>query len=271
MEATLTRLVKETQEKYYGKFRGFVKDNRDPEQRGRLKVTVPPIMGDEVLSWALPCLPFGGLSNQGLFAIPEINAQVWVEFEEGDIDRPIWTGTFWQTKTDVPPESAKQTPTTRLLKTPGGHLLQFDDEADQEKIILKHKQGSELQIDSRGTIVMKDKSNNQVILDAEAGEIKIVDANDNQVYLQAAGVNVNDANGNQMELTASGIKVKGNQIVLSGNRVSLGGEVGEPIIRGASFLSLFMTHVHTVAGSIPTDPPVPQGELSTLSLKVSTS
>jgi hypothetical protein len=272
MEETVTRLVKESQEKYYGKFRGFVNDNKDPQQRGRLKVTVPSVMGDEVLAWALPCFPFGGLNNQGLFMVPEANAQVWVEFEEGDLNRPIWTGTFWQAQSDVSQECAKQQPTTRLLKTPGGHLLQFDDEPDNEKIILKHPKGSLLQIDPQGIITIQDSGNNVVILDANAGEIKIEDANGNQVYLKAAGITVKDANSNSIELTASGIKVKGQQIVLSGTKVMLGGEGGEPIIKGQSFLTLFATHIHTASPTGgPTSPPVPQGEMSTLSMKVMTS
>jgi len=65
--------------------------------------------------------------------------------------------------------------------------------------------------------------------------------------------------------------VKGAQIVLDGNQVMLGGAGGEPLIKGQSFLSLFATHVHTSSPSGgPTSPPLPQGEMSTLSMKVLT-
>ena len=181
MEETLIRLAREIDEKYYGKYRGFVtKDgNKDPQKRGRLKLRVPSVLGDEETDWALPCLPFGGLADQGFFAVPEVDAQVWVEFEEGDIHRPIWTGTFWQPETEVPAEASLEQPTTRLFKTPGGHRLQFDDAEDEEQVILHHKQDAELLIDKNGTVTLKDAKENTVTLDADAGEIVIADANGN--------------------------------------------------------------------------------------------
>ena len=102
--ARLTRLVTERR---YGKFRGIVTGNADPQKKGRVRVRVPSVLGNEQSGWALPCLPFGGLADQGTFLIPEIGAQVWVEFEEGDISRPIWTGTFWQSGDDLPAEAAE--------------------------------------------------------------------------------------------------------------------------------------------------------------------
>src|SRR6185295_19835608 len=79
MEEVLTQLALEVQRRTYGKYRGIVADNDDPEKRGRVRVTVPSVLGGEVTGWALPCVPFGGLADQGWFAIPEIEAQVWVE------------------------------------------------------------------------------------------------------------------------------------------------------------------------------------------------
>ena len=75
--------------RYYGKYRGFVIENKDPEKRGRLRVSVPSILGQATTYWALPCLPFGGLLDQGLFLVPKISSQVWVEFEEGNCRHPI--------------------------------------------------------------------------------------------------------------------------------------------------------------------------------------
>ena len=79
---------------YYGKYRGKVENNIDPMQLGRVQVSVPAVLGEGQSSWAMPCIPFGG-SKVGWFAIPPLGANVWVEFEGGNTDYPIWSGCFW--------------------------------------------------------------------------------------------------------------------------------------------------------------------------------
>ena len=82
--------------RFYGKYRGKVENNVDPMQMGRVQVSVPAVLGDGTLSWALPSVPFAG-PQVGFFAVPPTGANVWVEFEGGDTDYPIWTGCFWGT------------------------------------------------------------------------------------------------------------------------------------------------------------------------------
>ena len=79
---------------FFGKYRGTVENNLDPMQQGRVQVKVPAVLGDGSLSWAMPCSPYAGPSV-GFFAIPPTGANVWVEFENGDPDYPIYTGCFW--------------------------------------------------------------------------------------------------------------------------------------------------------------------------------
>ena len=81
---------------FYGKYRGKVENNIDPMQLGRVQVSVPAVLGDGTLSWATPSVPYAG-SQVGFFAIPPVGANIWVEFEGGDTDFPIWTGCFWGT------------------------------------------------------------------------------------------------------------------------------------------------------------------------------
>lgn len=270
MDEVLTQVAREVQRRTFGKYRGFVSDNDDPEKRGRLRVTVPSVLGAEVTGWALPCLPFGGLADQGWFAVPENESQVWVEFEEGDVSRPIWTGTFWRTESDVPAEAAISPPTTRLLKTPSGHLIQIDDKEDEERFFLHHPAGTELEIDKDGNVVLTDAGGSTVTLDAAGGTLKIEDSNGNKIEMAAAGTTVEDANGNKIEMAAAGVTVTGQKVVVKGTTVMLAGEGGEPIIKGQSFITMFMTHVHPT-GVGPSGPPIPQGEMSTLSTKVLTS
>lgn len=79
---------------FFGKYRGRVENNIDPMQLGRIQVSVPAVFGDGRLPWAMPCSPFAG-NGVGFFALPPMGANVWVEFEAGDPDYPIWSGCFW--------------------------------------------------------------------------------------------------------------------------------------------------------------------------------
>jgi len=87
--------------RYFGKYRGLVKDNKDPLKLGRIQATVPSVPG-MTLNWALPCAPYAG-TQVGFYTMPPIGALVWIEFEGGDPTYPIWSGCFWNTD-DVPTE-----------------------------------------------------------------------------------------------------------------------------------------------------------------------
>lgn len=267
MEAEVNRLVTRSQEQYFGKYRGFVVDNEDPDSRARVTLTVPSVLGDEVTLWAEPCLPFGGLSDQGLFLVPEVRAQVWVEFEEGNVSKPIWTGTVWQQSADVPTEAADRSPHMRQLKTPSGHILSFDDTDGEEEIRLFHPADAELKIDPDGVVQITDAAGATLTMDAAGSSIEIADSNGNTIVMESSGTTVTDSNGNQIVMEGGGIKISSSATVtIEGSMVNVGGSGGEPLIKGQSFLSLFATHMHTTTmpGS-PTSPPIPQGEFSTLS------
>lgn len=88
-------------QRYYGKYRGVVMNNIDFEQRGRIQVIVADVPTLASPTWAMPCMPVGGLQN-GFFTVPPVGAGVWVEFEQGDPDYPIWVGCFWGSNAEVP-------------------------------------------------------------------------------------------------------------------------------------------------------------------------
>jgi hypothetical protein len=90
-----------TAKRFYGKYRGTVMNNIDPMQIGRIMAIVPDVSGPVPTSWAMPCLPSAGI-NSGVFTVPQIGAGVWIEFEQGDPDRPIWVGGYWGSAAEVP-------------------------------------------------------------------------------------------------------------------------------------------------------------------------
>ncbi|HYD82097.1 MAG TPA: phage baseplate assembly protein V [Paucimonas sp.] len=87
--------------KYFGKYRGTVVQNIDPEQRGRIQALVPDVSNIIPTTWAMPCVPIAGKA-MGTFMVPQIGAGVWIEYEQGDPDYPIWTGGFWGLAAEVP-------------------------------------------------------------------------------------------------------------------------------------------------------------------------
>jgi len=75
-------------------------------------------LSDRESGWALPCVPYAG-KGVGLFLIPPVNAFVWIEFEQGDLDYPIWSGCFWGDN-DTPASPAE--PEMKVLKTDAGTI-----------------------------------------------------------------------------------------------------------------------------------------------------
>src|SRR5262245_46024852 len=130
VEELLARLIARVESRYFGKYRGEVVDNDDPDSLGRIKVKVPRLAHDEELGWALPAFPYGGTSEQGFFAVPDVGASVWVEFEAGDLSYPIWTGT-WYGDNEIP-ESADFN--KKVWKTSTGHKIVLDDDANTLEI-----------------------------------------------------------------------------------------------------------------------------------------
>ena len=97
---------------FTGKYRGVVDDNRDPLMLGRIRARVQDVYGDRVSGWALPSSPYAG-DGVGLFLIPPVDASVWIEFEHGDPEFPIWSGCFWA-QGEMPAQPA--VPEMKVLK-----------------------------------------------------------------------------------------------------------------------------------------------------------
>ena len=147
---------------FYGKYRGKVIDNDDPLKLGRLK-TIVPALSDNDLTWALPCMPYVGL-KVGWYVIPPVGANVWIEFEAGNTDYPIWVGGFWSKQDDLPPDVTG--PTVKVLQTDKMVLILDDENVkltikvptdDVTCTIEMSKDGIILSADQVTTTVAKDK------------------------------------------------------------------------------------------------------------------
>ena len=130
---------------YYGKYRGKVENNIDPLQQGRVQISCPAVLGDGSLSWAMPCVPYAG-SGVGFFAIPPTGANIWVEFEGGDPDYPIWSGCFWAGG-ELPASPAS--PDVKVLKTTAGTIT-INDASGAAGITIETADGKKIVMDSGG-------------------------------------------------------------------------------------------------------------------------
>ncbi|MHC4117213.1 MAG: phage baseplate assembly protein V [Planctomycetota bacterium] len=222
LEKVVANLAQKVEHRFYGKYRAFVVDNADPEHLGRL-------------GWAMPCTPYGGDANQGFLFVPEIDAGVWVEFEEGDLEFPIWVGTFWSKpggESELPkpndPDGTEQgsvqdPPTRKIIKTVKGHTIQLEDADGEERIIICDGEGENQVTLSKSGVTIAYKDNSITMTDQG---IIIEDANSNTVTQDSSGIIIEDASGNKITMDATSGFPSGPGVTVNGSkRVCLDGLV----------------------------------------------
>ena len=156
---------------YYGKYRGTVKNNIDPELRGRLLVNVPAVMGSLASTWAMPCFPYAG-QLAGVYAVPPINAPVWVEFEGGKPSSPIWVGGFYPLG-QAPPMGLAAPPGTQefVIQTTLQNVISVKDvPGPAGGIMLKSTTGAMILVNDVGIILQDGKGG---IITMTAGIVSI--------------------------------------------------------------------------------------------------
>lgn len=140
---------------FFGKYRGTVINNVDPMQMGRLMVQVPDVSNVLPSTWAMPCLPFAGIQS-GMYAIPAIGSGVWVEFEQGNSDYPIWVGCFWGSAAEIPALALAGPPGVQsvVLQTTGQNTLMISDvPGPTGGILLKSNTGAMIAINALGITI----------------------------------------------------------------------------------------------------------------------
>ena len=181
LERMVAALVERAERRFFGKYRGRVVDTDDPLRLGRLRVSVPSVLGPDVVTgWATPCAPYGGAAGQGLLLVPDREAGVWVEFEEGDPEFPIWCGTFWSKPSagsEVPKpnqvdgaeaDEPQAVPSRKTFKTRKGHTWQFEDADGAEVVLLREGvKGHRIVLDADG-ITVSDATGNTIALTRDA-------------------------------------------------------------------------------------------------------
>jgi uncharacterized protein involved in type VI secretion and phage assembly len=146
-------------QQFFGKYRGTVLNNIDPQRIGRILASVPAVSTLLPTSWCMPCYPMAG-KLMGISYVPQIGSGVWIEFEGGDPDKPIWTGQFWGLDAEMPSD-AKMTsitnnpvsPSIVLQTTLQNHIVISDLPGPTGGIILKSLTGASITVNDTGIYI----------------------------------------------------------------------------------------------------------------------
>jgi hypothetical protein len=129
LEQSVAGVLERQTDRFYGKYRGLVLVNVDPQNMGRIKAIVPEVLGVIPTNFCLPCTPYAGI-NAGLFTVPLPGTGVWIEFEAGDVNRPVWTGCWWGTaQVPVNELGSPAQFSSKVLRTDTGLMISLDDAA----------------------------------------------------------------------------------------------------------------------------------------------
>ncbi len=176
MEQSVERLVERAGSTYYGKYRGIVTDVDDPNNQLRIRATVPAVLGEHPCGWAMPAAPFAG-DGHGCVMLPKVGSGVWIEFEAGRLDNPIWSGAWWASGERPDPQGAG----VRVLVSEQGHKVILDDDAGELQLV--HGSGPSIKL-----------TGDEILISCGSCEIKIsaddISLNNGQIKIGLAGVSL---------------------------------------------------------------------------------
>ncbi|MDX3452472.1 phage baseplate assembly protein V [Streptomyces sp. ME02-8801-2C] len=240
--------------RYYGKYRGEVVDNNDPKNQGTLTVLVPTIFRGTAVA-AAACMPYGH------FFVPPVGARVWVEFEAGDPQSPLWVG-VWHPEGSTPPETQVSPPERRVIQTRSGHTIEIDDTEGEERVLIRHSGDAFVSIDHNGSVLLANQQGSHLHLDAENGTTTLVEQHGNHLVMGEKGTALVNPDGTTLNVAGDTVHVSAAKIVLDATTVAVGSGAREAVVLKSGFEALWkavVAHTH----------PTPQGT-ATASLDLAT-
>jgi len=209
------RIAEEEAGRIYEPVIGIVTDNKDPDKLGRVKVKSPSLSMQDTTWWA-PIVSQGAGKNRGWFFLPELEDEVLVMFEHGDIGRPMIIGALWNGKDKPPGSNSSGSNPKRLFKSRAGDLIEFDDEGG--KVTISDGGG-------KGQIVI-DKSN-KITIEAKSGDVCLQAKKNVVIACKDADLNAQQSvelTGKTIKLgTDAGATLKANGMMqVSGAKVNVG-------------------------------------------------
>ncbi|MDJ0632613.1 MAG: phage baseplate assembly protein V [Xenococcaceae cyanobacterium MO_188.B29] len=189
-------MPKEPDTNFYGVTIGIVTNNQDPENLGRVKVKYPWLSEEAESRWARVLTPMAG-SDRGIYFLPEVDDEVLLAFEQGDINFPYVLGALWNGQDKPPAKNDDGKNNQRMIKSRSGHQIVFDDTEGEEKIVIQDKTG-------KNKIVIDSKDNNMTIdvqgdLTITAKGKIILNSSDDDLAIECKNLSIKTKENYQLE------------------------------------------------------------------------
>jgi uncharacterized protein involved in type VI secretion and phage assembly len=189
-------------DRFYGVVIGVVTNNEDPDNMHRVKVRFPWLSDDVESNWARVAAPMAG-KDRGTYFLPEVDDEVLIAFEHGQVDHPYVIGSLWNGKDEAHESNSDGENNNRTMKSRSGHVLRFHDKSGSEKIEIISQSGHQLRLD--------DKSGNETIeiIDKSGSNKIIIDTANNSITIEAkSDITIKSSTGKLTMQAASGIEMK---------------------------------------------------------------
>jgi uncharacterized protein involved in type VI secretion and phage assembly len=197
--------------RFYGATVGVVTNNQDPEGLGRVKVHFPWLSPEAESHWARVLTPMAG-AERGLYFLPEVDDEVLVAFEHGQVDFPYVLGALWNGKDKPPEKNDDGENNKRTIKSRSGHLIRLDDSQDKERIEIVDKTGKNSIVFDASANTITLKADSDIILESARGKVVI---KGQSIEIQSTAQDVTIAAAGKMDLKA------GPQLNIKGGLVNI--------------------------------------------------
>ena len=181
---------------------GVVTNNQDPDGLGRVKVKYPWREDSPESFWARVAVLAAG-KNRGTTWIPEVNDEVLVAFDKGNIEHPYVLGSLWNGQDTPPEKNADGKNDTKLIRSRCGHQIKFFEKQGQESFEIKTNGGHVLLMDDTAgsaQIVIKDNSGNKIEIKSAQNSLTI----ESGLSLKIKSQQIDIEAGASMNIKASG-------------------------------------------------------------------
>jgi uncharacterized protein involved in type VI secretion and phage assembly len=199
-------------EKIFGVVSGIVTNNQDPDKMGRVKVRFPWLSESDESWWARVAAPMAG-KGRGAYFLPEVNDEVLVAFDRGDVRFPYVLGALWNGDDAPPADNADGKNSVRVIHSRSGHVIRLDDSDGAEKVEVIDKTGKNRVVIDSATNALTVRADGDVTIESANGKIALKGASV-EIRATAQGVTV-EAAGNMDLKAGPQLNVKGGVVSIN--------------------------------------------------------